>query len=96
VRDSEADVGVISEGDYLGISREGIQVIAKTLDDATCGLVDKLANDEHEIITLIEGEGATAASTRRLTEWITEHRPKATVEVHHGGQPLYPYLLSIE
>jgi DAK2 domain fusion protein YloV len=96
VRDSEADVGAISEGDYLGISRDGIAVVASTLDDAVSGLVDKLATDDHEIITLIEGEGATAASTRRLTEWINEHRPKATVEVHHGGQPLYPYLLSIE
>jgi dihydroxyacetone kinase-like predicted kinase len=96
VRDSEADVGAISEGDYLGICREGIAVVAPTLDEAVCGLIDKLATDDHEIITLIEGEGATAASTRRLTEWINEHRPKATVEVHHGGQPLYPYLLSIE
>jgi DAK2 domain fusion protein YloV len=96
VRDSEADAGAIAEGDYLGICREGITVIASTLDDAVCGLVDKLATDDHEIITLIEGEGASAASTRRLAEWINEHRPKATVEVHHGGQPLYPYLLSIE
>ncbi len=96
VRDSEADAGVINAGDYLGISRDGIVVIADSLDAACSGLIDKLATDDHEIVTLIEGEGASAASTRRLTEWITENRPKATVEVHHGGQPLYPYLLSIE
>ncbi|MEY2426698.1 MAG: fatty acid kinase, partial [Actinomycetota bacterium] len=96
VRDSEADAGAINEGDYLGISRDGIVVIADTLDGAVCGLIEKLATEDHEIVTLIEGEGATAASTRRLTEWIGEHRPKASVEVHHGGQPLYPYLLSIE
>jgi dihydroxyacetone kinase-like predicted kinase len=96
VRDSEADAGKITEGDYLGICRDGIVVIAPTLDDAACWLIDRLATEDHEIITLIEGEGATAASTRRLREWIGEHLPKATVEVHHGGQPLYPYLLSIE
>jgi DAK2 domain fusion protein YloV len=96
VRESESDAGKINEGDYLGISRDGIVEIADSLEGAVCGLVEKLANDDHEIITLIEGEGATAASTRRLTEWINEHLPKATVEVHHGGQPLYPYLLSIE
>ncbi|MEY2398524.1 MAG: fatty acid kinase [Actinomycetota bacterium] len=96
VRDSEADAGVINAGDYLGISRDGIVVIAESLDDACTGLVDRLATDDHEIVTLIEGEGSNAACTRRLTEWIGEHRPKASVEVHHGGQPLYPYLLSIE
>jgi DAK2 domain fusion protein YloV len=96
VRDSEVEAGVISAGDFIGISRDGIVAIADTLEGATCDLIDKLSSDDHEIVTLIEGEGATAATTRRISAWINEHRPKATVEVHHGGQPLYPYLLSIE
>jgi hypothetical protein len=64
--------------------------------DAATRLLDQLVGDDHEIVTLIEGEGATAADTRRLTEWLGEHRPEVTCEVHHGGQPLYPYLFSIE
>ncbi len=59
-------------------------------------LLDKLVTDTHEIVTLIEGEGATAAHTRHISEWVGEHRPAAGVEVHHGGQPLYPYLFSVE
>ena len=58
--------------------------------------VAHLVTDDHEIITVIEGEGATPADTRRVTEWLAEHRPDASVEVHHGGQPLYPYLVSVE
>lgn len=96
VRDSETDAGAVSAGDYIGICRDGIVVIAQSIDGATTDLIAKLATDDHEIVTLIEGEGATAATTRRVTEWLAEHRPKAAVEVHHGGQPLYPYLLSIE
>ena len=38
----------------------------------------------------------SSANTRRITEWLNEHRPEVTAEVHHGGQPLYPYLFSIE
>ena len=49
-----------------------------------------------EIVTVIEGEGATPADTRRITEWLAEHRPDVSAEVHHGGQPLYPYLVSVE
>jgi len=30
------------------------------------------------------------------TEWLAEHRSRVAAEVHHGGQPLYPYLFSIE
>jgi hypothetical protein len=96
VRDSETDAGAITAGDHLGISRDGIVVIADSVEAACTALIDKLATDDHEIVTLIEGEGSSAAVTRRVTEWITENRPKAAVEVHHGGQPLYPYLLSIE
>ncbi len=38
----------------------------------------------------------SAGGTRHITEWLAEHRPAATAEVHHGGQPLYPYLFGIE
>ena len=52
--------------------------------------------DHHEIVTIIAGEGAGPADTRRITEWINEHHPDIGAEEHHGGQPLYPYLFSIE
>ena len=47
-------------------------------------------------MTLIEGEGSGAADTRRITEWLRRAAARWTTEVHHGGQPLYPYLFSIE
>jgi len=31
-----------------------------------------------------------------VTEWLSEHHPDVTAEVHHGGQPLYPYLFGVE
>ncbi|HWW52511.1 MAG TPA: DAK2 domain-containing protein, partial [Acidimicrobiales bacterium] len=96
VRDSVCDAGPIAEGDYLGLSREGIVVVAPTLAGAACGLLDQLMTDDHEIVTVLEGEGSAAAATREITEWLAEKRPGAVAEVHHGGQPLYPYLFSIE
>ena len=47
-------------------------------------------------MTVIEGEGAHAADTRRIVEWLADERPGTASEVHHGGQPVYPYLFSIE
>ncbi|MCU1377965.1 MAG: domain fusion protein YloV, partial [Acidimicrobiales bacterium] len=96
VRASVWDGGPIAEGDWLGIAREGIKAVQPTLPDAVIGLLDELITDDHEIITLIEGEGSGAGSTRQVTEWLHEHRPDVAVEVHHGGQPLYPYLIGIE
>ncbi len=47
-------------------------------------------------MTIIEGEGATPASTRAITEWLGQAHEELTAEVLHGGQPLYPYLFGIE
>jgi dihydroxyacetone kinase-like predicted kinase len=89
-------VGPIAEGDWLGLGRTGIRAVEAQLADAATVLLDALVTERHEIVTIIEGEGASAAHTRRITEWLAEHRPGTTAEVHHGGQPLYPYLFGIE
>jgi DAK2 domain fusion protein YloV len=96
VRASDSPAGPIDEGDWMGLSKRGIEVVQPTLAEATAALLEKLLTDEHEIVTLIEGEGSSPADTRRVTEWLSEHRPDINVEIHHGDQPLYPYLLSID
>jgi uncharacterized protein len=96
VRDSTSDVGPITEGDYLGIASDGIRAVEQSQAAAACRLLDVLVTDDHEIVTVIEGEGATAGDTRAITEWLDEHHPDVSAEVHHGGQPLYPYLFGIE
>ena len=96
VRASTCDVGPIATGDWLGIARDGIRAVEPGMVEAASRLLAELVLPSHEIVTIIEGEGATAGTTRQLTEWLAEHRPAATAEVHHGGQPLYPYLFGIE
>jgi dihydroxyacetone kinase-like predicted kinase len=96
VRDSASDAGPIAAGDWLGISRQGIEVVDADLGACCCALLDHLVGDDHEIVTIIEGDGSSAAVTRRIRSWLGEHRPDTEAEVHHGGQPLYPYLFGIE
>ena len=96
VRDAAGPAGPIHTGDWMGLSRDGVEVVGDSVAEATCGLLGKLLHDDHELVTLIEGEGSGPGETRRVTEWLAEHRPDIAVEVHHGGQPLYPFLVSIE
>ena len=96
VRDADSSAGPISTGDWLGLSRDGIEVVGDTVAGAACSLLDVLVGDQHDLVTIIEGEGSGPAETRRITEWLREHRSQVDTEVHHGGQPLYPYLFSIE
>jgi DAK2 domain fusion protein YloV len=96
VRESTCDVGPIAEGDFLGLTRDGIRVVNAELSETCTGLLAALLEDEHEFVTVIEGDGASAGTTRRITEWLHDNHPEVAHEVHHGGQPLYPYLFSVE
>jgi dihydroxyacetone kinase-like predicted kinase len=96
VRDSSCERGPIAEGDWLGIARDGILSIDADLGEAATGLLAELVGADHEIVTVIEGEGATAAVTRHIEVWVHDNRAGCEVEVHHGDQPLYPYLFGIE
>jgi len=96
VRDATTPAGEVRQGDYLGMTRGGPAVVAATLADAAIGLVEHLLQPGHEIVTVLEGDGSTPAATRHFTQWLAEAHPDVMVEVHHGGQPLYPYLFSVE
>jgi hypothetical protein len=96
VRDTTTDAGEVHEGDFIGVSRDGVVAVSDNIVVCTRLLLSRLLNPTHELVTLIEGEGARVADTRRIEEWLTEEYPDVAVEAHQGGQPLYPYLLGIE
>jgi dihydroxyacetone kinase-like predicted kinase len=96
VRDAVTDAGPVEQGQFIGMTRDGIAVVAPTAAEAGIALLRHLLRDGHEIVTVLEGEGATAATTRKITDWLATEHAGLLVEVHHGGQPLYPYLFAIE
>ena len=97
IRDTKSDIGAITAGDWIGLVRgDGIVAISGSLDGAACALLDHLITADREIVTVITGSDANAGHTDALLSWIVEHRPEVQVEVHRGGQPLYPYLFGVE
>ena len=97
VRASRSDVGEIAEGDWIGITRgEGIASVAPDVVGATLTLVDRLLADGAELLTVITGADATTAVTAEIEGHIAAVHPEVQVEVHRGGQPLYPYLFGAE
>jgi DAK2 domain fusion protein YloV len=95
VRASNTDAGAVAEGDWIGLSRHGVVSIAGSPSGAACGLLEQLVGG-HELVTVIEGEESSPPETRRITEWLHDEHPDVAVEVHQGGQPLYPYLFGVE
>jgi DAK2 domain fusion protein YloV len=96
VRDTSTDAGEVHVGDWIGLGAKGVRSVADSVAVASNKLLSQLIQPEHELLTIIEGEGATQANTRRIAEFVAEEYPMLSVEIHHGGQPLYPYYFGIE
>ena len=97
VRDTNSDAGPITTGDWIGIVRgDGIVAVSGGVVATSTQLLDHLIDDSSELLTIVTGAEATSSNTDAITEWVTANRPQMMVEVHRGGQPLYPYLFGVE
>ena len=96
VRDTQTDAGDVTRGDWIGLGAGGVLAIASSLEAVNAELLRRLVKDDHELLTVIEGEGSSAEVTAALSAFVTGTFPRLCVEVHHGGQPLYPYLFGVE
>ncbi|MFP5486724.1 MAG: DAK2 domain-containing protein, partial [Acidimicrobiia bacterium] len=97
VRDSNSDVGPIATGDWMGIVRgDGIVAVAADVLTVSQRLLEQLIGDDGELLTIITGADADPATTAALEGWLADHHADVQVELHRGGQPLYPYLFGVE
>jgi DAK2 domain fusion protein YloV len=96
VRDTVGECGPIRKGDWIAIGPEGICIATDGASAAAEHLVDTLVDDDSEIVTVLVGSDARAADTQRLREHLALKHPGLELEVHDGGQPLYPYLIGVE
>lgn len=96
VREADTDAGPVKVGDWIGLDRHGVRSIGDDLVAATTALLDQLIGDDHELVTVISGADADADTDDAVVAWLGEHRPDVDVELHQGGQPLYPYYFGIE
>jgi hypothetical protein len=96
VRDGFAPCGVIHAGDWIALDRDGIQVVESSPADAAIGLLERLVDDESELVTVLVGAEARQGETTRIEEHLALAHPNVEIEFHQGDQPLYPYLIGVE
>jgi len=97
VRDTNTDAGAVKNGDWIGLVRgDGVVAIGNTMVVAATQLLDQLLSGSGELLTVITGNLATARATEEIIAHMAEKHPDVEVEVHAGGQPLYPFLFGVE
>lgn len=95
IKDTTYEGLEIKAGEYMGISGKAIVVAKPDLMETTKDLMKILLKGEPEIVTLIWGEGASEEQAEEISSYI-EDNSDAEVEIYHGKQPVYAFLIGVE
>ncbi|HKL12810.1 MAG TPA: DAK2 domain-containing protein, partial [Halanaerobiales bacterium] len=95
VKDSKVNGFEISENDVIGIVNGDIKGVGNSDIEVIEDLMDKVWEDE-DLITIYYGDGASEEDAAEIKKKFQEKSKDAEVEIYKGGQPLYPYIISME
>ena len=96
IRDTEIGGVEIHSGDFMGISNGKILISTAKKIDCLNSLLEKIINDESEIITLFLGNDVTDEERETLEEICLKYNPDIDVEVIEGKQDIYSYIIAVE
>lgn len=96
VRDTTIDGREINKDDYMGIVDGDIVVTNPDRKQAAIEMVQRMLDEDSEVVTIIYGEGGTKAEAEEIKTAVEDFDDELEVEIHQGDQPVYPYLISVE
>ena len=96
VRDATIGGKKVKRGQTIALDPDdGLVAVNKDRDKAVLAAVDALTPG-FELVTIFYGDGADLADAEGVARRIGARVPGIEVEVRHGGQPYYRYLISAE
>jgi len=96
VRDTKINGEKIVKGEYIALVDDRIEAHGDDREKVTLETVQKVLKPEHEIITIIKGDGVSDEAVEKLAKSLKERFPDLEVETLDGHQPHYFYLIALE
>ncbi len=96
-RSVELDGVKVAQGQVIGLLDGTLCAAGETDEEVVHAVLGMVDMEEMEILTLYYGANITQADAQALAERLAEEYPELDeLEVIYGGQPHYPYILSLE
>ncbi|MCK8624158.1 DAK2 domain-containing protein [Apilactobacillus xinyiensis] len=96
VRDTTINNLSIKKDDFMGIVDGKIEVNGKELIKTATDMVNTMLDEDSEIVTIIYGQQGDLATANQIKEAVQALDEDLEIEIHDGGQPVYPFLISVE
>lgn len=96
IRDTTVDGVEIKKDNYIGIVDGKITVTHPEIKQTAIDMVKSMLDEDSEIVTIIMGTEGNQADAQEIENALYEVDDELEIEIHEGGQPVYPYLISVE
>ncbi|TPR40586.1 DAK2 domain-containing protein [Apilactobacillus micheneri] len=96
VRDTNINGVDIKKGHFMGIVDGDIQITGKHSVDTAVQMVQKMLDEDSEVITIIYGSDSNEKEANKVKSALEKIDSDLEIEVHEGDQPVYPFLVSVE
>ncbi|MFZ5856384.1 MAG: DAK2 domain-containing protein [Chloroflexota bacterium] len=95
-RTVEIDGVNVESGQVIALLDGKLVLSSSTIQDAVMGFLEKAEADKHELITFYYGEDLNRAEALKIADAARAKYSTQEIEVQDGGQPHYPFLISVE
>lgn len=96
VRDTNIDGFEIANGDIMGIGDVGMLAVGKSKEDTTVEALEKLIDENSELVTIYYGEDISEEEANILVDKIESKFEGIELDLQYGGQAVYYYIISVE
>ena len=84
------------EGQFIGLIDDKLRAAGDSIQQVAEDVLTKANADKSDLITLYYGEAVTEGDAQQLIESLSARFTKPEFQTVNGGQPLYPYIISVE
>ncbi|MBW7918689.1 MAG: DAK2 domain-containing protein [Anaerolineales bacterium] len=95
-RTVEIDGVSVESGQVIALLDGKLALSSPSVEDAVMKFLEKADAANRELITFYYGEDINRAEALRIADAAREKYPSQEIEVQEGGQPHYPFLISVE
>jgi dihydroxyacetone kinase-like predicted kinase len=96
VRTVQIDGINVTEGDIIGLVNNRLVTAGTDRQTVVRDTLTRMNVANFEIVTLYSGESVSASAADEMAQQIKEWFPAQEIEVVHGGQPYYDFIISAE
>lgn len=96
VRSAQINGIAVTQGNPIALVDGELVAAGRDMDALLTRVLHNTGAQDSEIVTLYYGSDVSPAAAQKMRARLVHEFPEQEIELHDGGQPLYPYIISIE